>query len=105
MREGWRGSRSLLPGGTKSQRGSPLRNERRQTGKRRGLGELVIEVGEEVDAQFLGSGNQGLKGIPRFNPFMGSSLQAHIPFAYSLPGSSFCRVIVQQDFGMGKHHE
>ena len=99
------GLRSLLPRGTKGHGGSSLLDKRSQVWKIVGKSDAIIQIGKEIDAKFLGGGNQCLKGVPGLNPISGACLQTHIAFANPLSRPQFSRIIVQENFWMGKHHE
>src|SRR3979411_1086228 len=70
-----------------------------------GKSDAIIQIGKEIDPKFLGSCNQCLKGVPSLNPVSGTCLQTHIAFANPLSSPQFSRIIVQENLGMGKHHE
>src|SRR5712671_2754102 len=99
------GLRSLLPRGTQGHGGSSLLDKRSQAWKTVGKGDAIIQIGKEIDPKFLGRGNQCLKGVPGLNPVSGACLQTHIAFANPLSSPQFSRIIVQENVGMGKHHE
>src|SRR5712692_10700423 len=58
-----------------------------------------------IHPELLGCADQGLKRIPSPYPLLSARLQAHIPFADSLPSSQLGRIVMQENFGMGKDHQ
>ncbi len=70
-----------------------------------GLSDAVMKILVHIHPKFVGGPNQRLKGIPRPDALCGACLQAHISFADALSGTQLSRIVVQEDFGMGKHHQ
>src|SRR5450755_2021443 len=62
---------------------------------------ILVYIHPKLD----GRTHQCLKGIPRPNALSGARLQAHISFADALSGTQLRRIVVQEDFRMGKHHQ
>ena len=58
-----------------------------------------------IHPELLSRTDQRLKRIPSPNPLPRARLQAHVSFAYALPGCELGRIIMQEQFGMGKHHQ
>ncbi len=99
------GSGSEAPRCAKVKMETAFLDERRQGGNVMGLGNAIMEILSNIDSQFLGRFDQGLKGIPCVDPLGHAYLQAHIAFADALSGTQFCRMVVQKDLWMGKHHQ
>src|SRR5713226_8793132 len=59
----------------------------------------------DIHPELLGRTDQSLKRIPSPYPLPSASLQAHVTFAYALPGSELGRIVMQEDFRMGKDHQ
>jgi hypothetical protein len=57
-----------------------------------------MDVGVDIDAQFFGSLNQGVEGIPGLNAVGGSGAKADVPFADALSGRQFGGIVVQRQF-------
>ena len=80
-------------------------DKRGQAWKTMGKSDAIKHIVQEIDAKLLGGCNQCLKRVPCPNPLSGTSLQTDIALADPLSGPQFSRIIVQEDFGMRKHHE
>jgi hypothetical protein len=62
-------------------------------------------VAVDADAELLGCGGQGHKGIPGFGPVGRAWSKADVALAYTLAGAEFGGVIVQRDFWVVEHHQ
>src|SRR5438105_15806222 len=64
-----------------------------------GLGDAVVEVGVEADAELLGGGGQGLEGVPGAHAVLGARAEADVPLAHAPPRPLLGRVVVEPDLG------
>ena len=85
--------------------GRSFLNEQGEAGQQVGLSNTVMKILVDIHPKFGGGTHQCLKGVPRPDAIWGACLQAHVSFAYPLSGTKFGWIVVQENFGMGKHHQ
>ena len=64
-----------------------------------------MNVGVEIDTQFLGGLGQSVEGIPSFHTVGGAGTKADVPFAHALSGRQFGGIVVQGQMGEIEHGE
>jgi hypothetical protein len=84
---------------------SPLADQVGQIGHGVCAGNSIMDVAIDTDAQLLGCGGQGHKGIPSFGSIGSARSKADSALAHPLTSAEFGGVIVQRDFGMVEHHQ
>jgi hypothetical protein len=99
------GLRRCSPRCSEGDSGRSFLNERGQAGQLVGVSNTIMKIVEHIDLQFLGGFHQRLKGIPSSNALSGACLQAHVSFADALSGPELGGIVVQENFGMGKHDQ
>lgn len=97
--------RTTCPRSSEASIGRSFLDEGGEAGEGVGLGDAVMKIVEDIDPELVSRRNQCLEGIPSPNPLFGACLQTDVAFADALSGPELSRIIMQEDFRMGKHHK